>query len=127
MKQNTLFSNPKGPKVSHLPKKRPKSKIDERILELINRRERQVLIHANLYYRQNTNIISDFTYDKWSHELVELIQEHPNEFRKSAWYSAFRDFDGNTGMDLPLADHWVESTANHLLKIQGGHVSDKSS
>ena len=84
MKQNTLFSNPKGLKVSHLPKKRTKAKIDERILELINRRERQVLIHANLYYRQNTNIISDFTYDKWSHELVELIQEHPNEFRKSA-------------------------------------------
>lgn len=122
-----MFSNPKGPKVSHLPKKRPKAKIDERILELINRRERQVLIHANLYYRQNTNIISDFTYDKWSHELVELIQEHPNEFRKSAWYSSFMDFDGNTGMDLPIADYWVESTASHLLEIQGGRESDKSS
>lgn len=117
MKQNTLFSNPKGPKVSHLPKKRPKANIDEIILELMNRRERQVLIHANLYYRQNTNIISDFTYDNWSHELVELIQEHPNEFRKSAWYSSFMDFDGNTGMDLPLTDPWVESTASHLLKI----------
>ena len=127
MKQNTLFSNPKGPKVSHMPKKRPKAKIDERILELINRRERQVLIHANLYYRHNINIISDFTYDKWSHELVELIQEHPNEFRKSAWYSSFMDFDGNTGMDLPLTDLWVESTASHLLKIYGGHIGDKSS
>ena len=127
MKQNTLFSNPKGPKVAHMPKKRPKAEIDESILELINRRELQVLIHANLYYRQNTTIISDFTYDKWSHELAELIQAHPNEFRKSEWYAAFRDFDGNTGMDLPIADYWVESTANHLLKIQGGHVSDKSS
>ena len=121
MKQNTLFARPKGPKVANLPKKRPKVKIDEQILELINRRERQVLVHANLYYRQNTNIISDRTYDKWSHELADLIQAHPNEFRKSARYSAFRDFDGNTGMDLPIADHWVESTASHLLKIQGGH------
>ena len=127
MKQNTLFARPKGPKVANLPKKRPKVKIDEQILELINRRERQVLVHANLYYRQNTNIISDHTYDKWSHELADLIQAHPNEFRKSARYSAFRDFDGNTGMDLPIADYWVESTASHLLKIQGGHVSDKSS
>lgn len=127
MKQNTLFARPKGPKVANLPKKRPKVKIDEQILELINRRERQVLVHANLYYRQNTNIISDHIYDKWSHELAELIQAHPNEFRKSAWYSAFRDFDGNTGMDLPLVDHWVESTASHLLRLQGGHVSDKSS
>ena len=127
MKQNTLFARPKGPKIANLPKKRPKVKIDEQILELINRRERQVLVHSNLYYRQNTNIISDHTYDAWSHELAELIQAHPREFRKSAWYSAFRDFDGNTGMDLPLADYWVESTASHLLKIQGGHVSDKSS
>lgn len=127
MNQNTLFARPNKPKVAHLPKKRPKVKIDENILELINRRERQVLVHSNLYYRQNTNIISDYTFDKWSHELAELIQAHPNEFRKSEWYAAFRDFDGNTGMDLPIADYWVESTASHLLKIQGGHESDKSS
>ena len=37
------------------------------------------------------------------------------------------DFDGNTGMDLPLTDLWVESTASHLLKIYGGHIGDKSS
>ena len=127
MNQNTLFARPKVPKIANLPKKRPKVKIDEQILELINRRERQVLVHSNLYYRQNTNIISDYTFDKLSHELAELIQAHPNEFRKSEWYAAFRDFDGNTGMDLPIADYWVESTASHLLKIQGGRVSDKSS
>ena len=61
MKQNALFAKPEGPQVRTMPKRRPRPKIDEAILELMNRRERQVLVHANLYYRQNTNIISDHT------------------------------------------------------------------
>ena len=121
MKQNTLFAKPKGPQVRTMPKRRPRPKIDETILELMNRRERQILVHSNLYYRQNTNLISDSTYDQWSHELYGLIQGHPEEFKKSAWYHAFLDFDGNTGMGLPYTDPWVESTATNLLKIQGGH------
>lgn len=120
MAQRTLFSRPSGPKVSKPIKRRPKVQLDREVLELINRRQRQVLVHSNLYYRQNVNLITDAQYDRWSHQLYDLIQTHPNEFRKSAWYEAFRTFDGNTGMGLPYTDPWVEGTANHLLKISGG-------
>lgn len=120
MAQRTLFSRPSGPKVSKPIKRRPRVQLDREVLELINRRQRQVLVHSNLYYRQNVNLITDAQYDRWSHQLYDLIQEHPNEFRKSAWYEAFRTFDGNTGMGLPYTDPWVEGTANHLLKISGG-------
>lgn len=123
MTQRTLFSRPSGPKVSNPIRRRPVTKIDSKILELINRRERQILVHSNLYYRQNVNLITDAQYDKWSHELYDLIQQHPKEFRKSAWYSAFVTFDGNTGMGLPYTDPWVEGTATHLLKISGGHLT----
>lgn len=123
MVQRTLFSRPSGPKVSKPIRPRSVTKIDSKILELINRRERQILVHSNLYYRQNVNLITDGQYDRWSHELYELIQAHPNEFRKSAWYKAFRTFDGNTGMGLPYTDPWVEGTANHLLKISGGNLT----
>ena len=123
MAQRTLFSRPSGPKVSKPIRRRPVMKIDSEILELINRRERQILVHSNLYYRQNVNLITDAQYDKWSHELYDLIQQHPKEFRKSAWYSAFVTFDGNTGMGLPYTDPWVEGTATHLLKISGGHLT----
>lgn len=116
MKQNILFNAPRGPKVA-APKKRARVKLDEEILELMNRRQRQILVHSNLYYRQNTNIIPDSTYDAWSHELADLIQAHPREFRKSTWYRAFQNFDGNTGMDLPITHPWVEGTATHLLNI----------
>lgn len=120
MAQRTLFSRPSGPKVSKLIKRRPKVQLDRTVLELINRRQRQILVHSNLYYRQNVNLITDAQYDRWSHQLYDLIQAHPNEFRKSAWYGAFRTFDGNTGMGLPYTDPWVEGTAQHLLKISGG-------
>lgn len=119
MAQRTLFSRPSGPKVSKPIKRRPKVQLDREVLELINRRQRQILVHSNLYYRQNVNLITDAQYDRWSHQLYDLIQEHPKEFRKSAWYEAFRTFDGNTGMGLPYTDPWVEGTANHLLKISG--------
>ena len=120
MVQRTLFSRPSGPKASKPIKRRPKVQLDREVLELINRRQRQILVHSNLYYRQNVNLITDAQYDRWSHQLYDLIQDHPNEFRKSAWYEAFRTFDGNTGMGLPYTDPWVEGTANHLLKISGG-------
>lgn len=123
MAQRTLFSRPSGPKVSKPIRRRPVTKIDGEILELINRRERQILVHSNLYYRQNVNLITDAKYDKWSHELYDLMQQYPKEFRESAWYSAFVTFDGNTGMGLPYTDPWVEGTANHLLKISGGKVT----
>lgn len=120
MAQRTLFSRPSGPKVSKPIQRRPKVQLDREVLELINRRQRQILVHSNLYYRQNVNLITDAQYDRWSHQLYDLIQEHPKEFRKSAWYEAFRTFDGNTGMGLPYTDPWVEGTAQHLLKISGG-------
>lgn len=120
MAQRTLFSRPSGPKVSKPIKRRPKVQLDREVLELINRRQRQILVHSNLYYRQNVNLITDAQYDRWSHQLYDLIQDHPKEFRKSAWYEAFRTFDGNTGMGLPYTDPWVEGTAQHLLKISGG-------
>lgn len=120
MAQRTLFSRPSGPKVSKPIEHRPKVQLDREVLELINRRQRQILVHSNLYYRQNVNLITDAQYDRWSHQLYDLIQDHPKEFRKSAWYEAFRTFDGNTGMGLPYTDPWVEGTAQHLLKISGG-------
>ena len=109
MVQRTLFNRPTGPKLATTRKRPP---LNSKVLALMNQRERQILVHSNLYYRQNTNIVSDFQYDRWSHELYDLITKYPKEFRKSAWFQAFRD--------LPYTHPWVEGTALHLLKIAGG-------
>lgn len=63
--------------------------------------QRTVLIHSYLYYEQNTNLISDSSYDELAKQLVELqkgvclyiLQE-------ISYYYVFYDFDGTTDFDL---------------------------
>ena len=42
----------------------------EQIKEKINQRRRQMLVHSCIYYRFDTNIVSDFDYDRWVNELM---------------------------------------------------------
>ena len=45
---------------------------DDEILELINRRRRQILVHSIIYYKMNDNLISDNTWSEWALELENL-------------------------------------------------------
>lgn len=92
--------------------------MDEDVLELITRRQRQLLVHSYLYYELNTNMISDSLYDEWSRELAELVKGNPKEFKKSENYYGFKDFDGSTGMDLPYREPKVEAIALGLLSYK---------
>lgn len=117
--QKSLFSGKEAPQPKPrmrrtLPK--TKKKINEEILELINRRERQVLVHSCLYYHFNTSIITDAEYDKWSHQLYDLIVENPLEFKNSVFYKDFKTFDGNTGMGLPYDSAYAMRVAERLIK-----------
>ena len=116
--QKSLFSGKKAPQTKPrmrrtLPK--TKKKINDEILELINRRERQVLVHSCLYYHFNTSIITDAEYDKWSHQLYDLIVENPVEFKNSVFYKDFKTFDGNTGMGLPYDSAYAMRVAERLI------------
>lgn len=85
-------------------------------LELINRRQRQILVHSFLYYQLNTNIISDHTFDDWSKELADLMNEHPDIAKQSLCYKEFKTFDGSSGYDLPYHSPEVQNTGYRLLK-----------
>lgn len=117
--QKSLFG-PKLVPASPRRKKRtvpkPKPKIDEQVVELMNRRERQVLVHSCIYYYFNDSIIADGQYDKWSHELYSLIVAHPEEFRQTVLYKEFKQFDGNTGMGLPYDCQFAVRVAERLLR-----------
>ena len=90
---------------------------DPKILELINRRENQVLIHSIIYYNLNENIIDDSTWSKWAMELVELMRDYPNEFANSHHYAMFKNFDGSTGFDIAnKASTNAVSKAMYLLR-----------
>ncbi|MDK7480953.1 hypothetical protein OWP19_23590 [Bacillus cereus] len=90
--------------------------VDEKIVELITRRRRQLLVHSFIYYQMNQSIIADYTFDLWSKELVELQQRHPEEANQAVYAKEFVEFDGASGFDLPYHYPEVQNAALHLLK-----------
>ena len=73
---------------------------DRQILSLINRRERQLLVHSYIYYELDDSIIPDDQWSKWGFELAQLRDEYPDIYERSEYADAFRNFDGSTGFDL---------------------------
>lgn len=88
------------------------------IEELIHRRRRQVLVHSIIYYRFNTTVIDDATFDLWARELAQLQKDHPDVSAKVDYHrEAFEGFDGETGYHLPLHDKRAMRVAGHLMKV----------
>ena len=92
----------------------------KKLLSLINRRERQLLVHSYIYYELDDNIISDETWSKWAFELVELREKHSDIFMLSEYASYFLTFDGSTGYDLMSGYTRPEivNKALYLLRIE---------
>jgi hypothetical protein len=84
------------------------------ILELINQRQRQVLVHSILYYNYNESLVSDSDWSRWSKELVELMKL--SEAKQSVLYKEFLGFEGDSGCDLDLCNEEAVKKAEQLLK-----------
>lgn len=91
---------------------------DSEISELITRRRKQILVHSTIYYRFDNNIISDHKWSEWAQELCELQIKYPKIAEKCFLHEHFKDFDGSTGMTLPLTEPWVVHRAQRLLKLK---------
>lgn len=116
MKQKILFSKPE-PKKKEINQPRESFELREPMVALIERRQRQLLVHSYIYYEKNTNIIDDETFDLWSTEVVALQEKYQHEFKQTEYYSQFKNFDGSTGMDLPYKLPWVIAAGDNLLRI----------
>lgn len=95
----------------------------DEIIELINRRKRQILVHSFLYYQMNTNIISDHTYDAWSKELATLLKDYPEESKQTVYYEEFKEFDGSSGYDLPYYYPNIQQVGMSLLNYHNKKTS----
>ena len=89
--------------------------MNQEILEKINQRRRQILVHSCIYYRMGEQVISDYQFDKWAYELVDLQNNYPEESRKGVYYDFFVHFDGSTGFDLPTGNPEIYSKALQVL------------
>lgn len=100
-----------------------KKKLDQtkNIMELINRRRRQILVHSAIYYEFNNNLISDKTFDDWCRELVQLHAKYKKESTNAVFQEVFKDWRGFTGYDLlkGRAGAWATCKAKYLLLISG--------
>lgn len=90
------------------------------IAEKIQQRRLQILIHSNLYYAHDKNIISDSQWDKFAMELVELQKKYPDISRKVRYADEFKDFDGSSGADLKAIreDSHIDALANMVWCLQ---------
>ena len=89
----------------------------------IKQRRLQLLIHSCIYYELNENIISDATWSKWAKELVDLQNKYPEESSHTPLFLEFKDFDGSTGMNLPITKPEVISKAKYLLAMRDSKSS----
>ena len=93
--------------------------INSKILEKINRRRRQILVHSYIYYKEDNNLIDDFTFDRWCKELFELQTNHKREAEKAEFQEAFKEWNGFSGYDLfkndIMTEVWARFKATHLL------------
>lgn len=81
----------------------------------IQRKRLLILVHSRLYYKLYEPVVLDFQYDRWAYELVRLQTTYPDIAKRVCFNKEFEDFDGCTGMDLPLDHPWVVFKANQIL------------
>ena len=99
--------------------------MDKSICEKIQQRRLQILVHSCIYYEFDASIISDNQWNSWAKELIELQRKYPQESANVLWFEVFRNFDGSTGMDLPIKDSWVMNKASELLYYKGEILAPK--
>ena len=94
------------------------SKEEQKIADEIKRLRKIILVHSVIYYRMNTNIISDFQFDKFAKLLKKLQNQYPKISEQVELYKKdFKNWDGCSGFSLPLGDIWANNKARYLLSL----------
>ena len=83
--------------------------------ELMERRQRQILVHSIIYYKYDQNIISDYTWSKWAKELYDMQKANSEIAKETALYDIFKDFDYSTGSNLPMDHEWGNHVAGCVM------------
>lgn len=67
-------------------------------LEILERKQRQLIVHSFIYYHLNDNIWPDSKWDKTAKEVLAIIDK--STAKQSKFYEVFKNFDGSTGYNL---------------------------
>ena len=95
---------------------------EDPIIAKINQRRRQLLVHSYLYYQMDDTLIDDATFDRFAHELKDLVTKYPDKAKKAVYSDEFKVWDKElqlfSGYCLPYNLPWVERKAMQLLRYR---------
>lgn len=69
-------------------------------VEKINILEHWILLNCYFYYIKGQSRVEDYLYNENAKQLEDFIKSNPDDFKKSRFYSCFKNFDVSTGFDL---------------------------
>lgn len=92
-----------------------------KIAEKIQQRRYQILVHSYIYYQKDMNLVTDFKFDKWEHELVELQSKYPEIAETVVYADSFRGWDGSSGYNLPYMNEEIQNIAERLVRNKKNH------
>lgn len=86
------------------------------VQEKIRQRRFQMVVHSYLYYKMDSPVVDDTTWQRWANELVVLQNVYPDECGMGLWDKDFKDWDGSTGMHLDQTGG-VREYAEYIHKL----------
>lgn len=96
------------------------------IAEKIQQRRRQIIVHSIIYYEFGDNILSDYDYDKFGRELIQLQTDHPDIAGEVEYHrEAFETYTSPTGFDLPMDDPKDRAIAQWLIDTRDKDITDE--
>ena len=91
---------------------------NQTIIEKLNQRTRQILVHSCIYYEFDRNIVPDYKYDEWGKELIKLIKENPELLNEIEFGDMFKNYsETSSGFDLNYRHPKIMSKAKYLLEL----------
>ena len=86
-------------------------------VEKIQLLQRWIMVASVAYYEYDDNFVDDFKYDANAHQLVNLMNEFPEEAKQSRYYKYFYDYTGETGYHLTSRVEKDDSTLYRHIRI----------
>jgi len=82
------------------------------VVELVNRRINQILVHSYLYEIMGEPIIEDSYWDYLAKDLATLIKQYPEALKEHPYGKAFEGWTGDTASVLiPYFDETIKYRA----------------
>lgn len=90
---------------------------NQEIIDLIERRRRQIIVHSYLYYERDNSLVTDKKYDEWAYELYDLQKQYPKIASECFMAEDFKEYHPSSGFYFDYSQEWIARVADRLIRI----------